>query len=245
MFTGLSEQQFRALVGIVADRGGGQYGAGRRWGLSLADRVLLVAVYYRTNLTLRQVAPLFGVSKSAAGRIVEHLAGYLVLAPVESRHPKDTVLIVDGTLVPTHDRTVSARSKNYRYSANLQVVIDANTCLTVAVGAPLPGNRNDTRAYTESGVDLQCRGAAVMADGGYQGNHDVIMPYRKPLDGQPPLPQWKQDLNTVHRRVRARVEHALARIKAWKILRDCRRKGRGVWYAARGVALMHNLTMTI
>lgn len=66
VFTGLSEQQFRTLVGIVADRGGEQCGAGRRWGLSLADRVLLVAVYYRTNLTLRQVAPLFGVSKSAA-----------------------------------------------------------------------------------------------------------------------------------------------------------------------------------
>ena len=243
-FTGLSEQQFRTLVGIVADRGAEQCGVGRRWGLSLADRVLLVAVYYRTNLTLRQVAPLFGVSKSAAGRIVEHLAGYLVLAPVEDRHPGDTVLIVDGTLVPTHDRDVAARSKNYRYSANLQVVIDANTRLTVTVGTPLPGNRNDTRAYTESGVDRQCRGAAVMADGGYQGNHDVIMPYRKPRDGHPPLPRWKQDLNTVHRRVRARVEHALAHIKTWKILRDCRRKGLGVWYAARAIALMRNLTMT-
>ena len=46
-----------------------------------------------------------------------------------------------------------------------------------------------------------------------QGNHDVIMPYRKPRDGQPPLPRWKQELNTVHRRVRARAEHALAHIK--------------------------------
>ena len=162
-----------------------------------------------------------------------------------AHHPSDTVLIVDGTLVPTHDRSVAARSKNYRYSANLQVVINANTRLTVAVGTPLPGNRNDTRAYCESGVDRQCQGAAVMADGGYQGNHDVIVPYRKPRDGQPQLPPWKQDLNTVHRRVRARVEHALARIKAWRIPRGCRRKGLGVWYAARGVALMHNLTMTI
>ena len=51
----------------------------------MADRVLLVAVYYRTSLTLRQVAPLFGISKSAAGRIVDHLAAHLVLAPVR-RH---------------------------------------------------------------------------------------------------------------------------------------------------------------
>jgi hypothetical protein len=176
---------------------------------------------------------------------VAHLAPHLVLAPVRRRHKPDTVLIVDGTLVPTHDRSMSARSKNYRYSTNLQVAIDANTRLTVAVGKPLPGNRNDCRAYTESGADLQCRGAHVMADGGYQGNPQVIMPYRNPRQGQPPLPQWKQDLNTVHRTVRARVEHALAHMKSWKILRDCRRKGLGVCYAARGVALMRNLTMTI
>lgn len=108
-FTGLSQLQFRTLVGIVADRGGEQCRAGRRWGPPLADRVLLVAVHYRTNLTLRQVAP-FGVLKSAAGRIVEHLAGHLVLEPVEGRHPNDTVLIVDGTLVPTWDRQIAEQS---------------------------------------------------------------------------------------------------------------------------------------
>lgn len=45
--------------------------AGRRWGPSLTDRVLLVAMYYRINLTLRQIAPLFGISKSAADRVVD------------------------------------------------------------------------------------------------------------------------------------------------------------------------------
>lgn len=55
----------------------------------------------------------------------------------------------------------------------------------------------------------------------------------------------EQDLNTVHRTVCARVEHALAHMKTRKILRDCRRNGPGVWYAARGVALMRNLAMTI
>ena len=154
------------------------------------------------------------------------------------------MLIVDGTLVPTHDRSTSASSKNYRYSVNMQVVIDANTRLVVAVGEPTPGNRNDCRAYTDSGVDQQCRGAKVMADGGYQGNSEVIMPYRKPRDGEPPLPQWKDDLNTVHKRVRARVEHAFAHMKSWNILRNCRRKRDGVYQATRGIALMRNLSMT-
>ena len=125
----------------------------------------------------------------------------------------------------------------------MQVVIDANTRLGVAVGDTMPGNRNDCRAYRDSGVDQQCQGAHVMADGGYQGNPEVIMPYRKPADGSE-LPAWKTGLNTVHKRIRARVEHALAHMKSWNILRNCRRKRDGVWYATRAVALMRNLAMT-
>jgi Helix-turn-helix of DDE superfamily endonuclease len=65
--------------------------------------VLLVAAYWRTNLTLRQLALLFGVSKSAADRIVAHLGPALGLQQ-RKRFRKDMVLIVDGTLVPTRDR---------------------------------------------------------------------------------------------------------------------------------------------
>jgi len=54
----------------------------------------------------------------------------------------------------------------------------------------------------------------------------------------------QEELNTVHKRVRARVEHALAHMKSWNILRNCRRKRTGVWYATLGVALMRNLAMT-
>jgi len=48
----------------------------------------------------------------------------------------------------------------------------------------------------------------------------------------------------VHKRVRARVEHALAHMKSWTILHNCRRTRHGVWYATRGVAQMRNLAMT-
>lgn len=37
---------------------------GRPWPLPLAERVLVVAVYHRTNLTMRQLGPLFGASSS-------------------------------------------------------------------------------------------------------------------------------------------------------------------------------------
>lgn len=40
--------------------------------------------------------------------------------------------IVDGTLVPVRDRTVTASSRHYRFSANVQVVIDADSRLVIA-----------------------------------------------------------------------------------------------------------------
>ena len=57
-FTGLSPAQFHTLVRLVARRGGDTITDGRRgrpWALTLPDRVLLVAVYWRTNLTMRQI----------------------------------------------------------------------------------------------------------------------------------------------------------------------------------------------
>jgi hypothetical protein len=35
-----------------------------------------------------------------------------------------------------------------------------------------------------------------MTDGGYQGNPEVIMPYRKPADGE--LTDWQEELNAIH-----------------------------------------------
>ncbi len=197
-------------------------------------------MYWRTNLTLRQLAPLFGISKSAAGRIIDHLTSSLALQP-RKRFRKDTVLIVDGTLVPTRDHAIAEQSKNYRYSTNHQVVIDADTRLVVAVGRPLPGNRNDCKAWELSGAKTAVGNTTVIADGGYRGT-GLVIPHRREPD-QVELPSWKEEHNTCHRKIRARVEHTFARMKTWKILRDCRLKGDGVHHAMLGVARLHNLTL--
>jgi hypothetical protein len=166
-FTGLSPRLFGKLVTMLRHEGADAARKGRPWSLPLEDRVLLVTAYWRTNLTLRQLAPLFGVSKSAADRIISHLGPLLALKP-RRRCRHGTVLIVDGTLVPTRDHSVAERSKNYRYSTNHQVVIDADTRLVVVVGRPLPGNRNDCKAWALSGAKDAVGRTTVIADGGYQ-----------------------------------------------------------------------------
>ncbi|MFG3016767.1 transposase [Streptomyces cinerochromogenes] len=239
-FTGLSPRQFGKLINALRREGADAVRKGRPWSLPLEDRVLLVTAYWRTNLTLRQLAPLFGVSKSAADRIIDHLGQSPALQP-RRRFRKDTVPVVDGTLVPTRDHSAAEQSKNYRYSTNHQVVIDADTRLVVAVGRPLPGNRNDCKAWELSGTKAAVGNATVIADGGYRGT-GLGIPHRRER-GQAEFPAWKKEHNTSHRKVRALVEHAFARMKSWKILRDCRLKGDGVHHAMLGIARLHNLTL--
>jgi hypothetical protein len=101
-FTGLTLSQFATLVGRVAVRGGVEVAdgrPGRQWSLQLGDRVLLVAVYWRTNLTMCQIGPLFGVSHTAAHRVIDSLGPLLALTPIRRRRA-DQIAIVDGTLMP-------------------------------------------------------------------------------------------------------------------------------------------------
>jgi hypothetical protein len=244
-FTGLEPGQFRKLVRVVARRGGDEIAdgrPGRQWALPLADRVLLVATYWRTNLTMRQIGPLFGVSHSAAHRVIDTIGPLLALAPVRKRRA-DAVAIVDGTLVPTRDHRLATPSKNYRYSTNVQVAIDAETRLVIATGDPRPGSRNDCTVYRDSGIAEALADRPVMADGGYQGNPTVVMPYRKPRDGND-LPEWKEDLNATHRKIRARVEHVLSRMKNFKVLRDYRRAASTLADTVSGIANLHNILLT-
>lgn len=143
--------------------------------------------------------------------------------------------------MPTRDHTVAEQSKNYRYSTNHQVVIDADTRLVVAVGRPVTGNRNDCKAWEFSGAKAALGRATVIADGGYRGTGLLVLHRRE--RGQTELPAWKEEHNTSHRKVRARVEHAFARMKAWKILRNCRLKGDGVHTTMLGIARLHNLAL--
>ncbi len=80
---------------------------------------------------MRQLTPLFGVSRSAADRIIGHLGPLFALRP-RKRFCMDTVLIVDGT--------------------KRQGIIDADSRLVVVVRRLLPGNRADCKGWAESGA---------------------------------------------------------------------------------------------
>ncbi|MDW6062862.1 transposase family protein [Streptomyces sp. FXJ1.4098] len=89
------------------------------------NRVLPAAIAWRTNLTHQQLADLFGVRLATVHRTIYRmtpLAAGLLESPEGSR---SDLWVVDGTLVPVHDRTTAACSKNYRRSVNFQIPVRA------------------------------------------------------------------------------------------------------------------------
>ncbi|WP_171166536.1 transposase family protein [Streptomyces sp. I05A-00742] len=113
-FTGLSPRVLGQLVTAPRREGASSPGQGRPWGLPLEDRVLLVVAYWRMYLTMRQLVPWCGISQSAANRIIDQ-AGPLIAFRPRRRFAKDTVPVVDGTLVPARDHNTAEREHNRSY----------------------------------------------------------------------------------------------------------------------------------
>lgn len=215
---------------------------GRRWSCSLDRRITIACAALRTNLTVRELAAVFQISKSSVHRIMSRTTTRLAaLTATTTRRPdRRWSWVVDGTLIPTHDHRHAARSKNYRWSCNAQILIRGRDLYVIATSAGGPGNRNDPIHYRGSTVEQLCKQhRRVLADGGYRGIPELVTPLfrsnRIVRDRR-----WR-----AHRRRRARVEHAIARLKNWRILRDHRRRGRHVPDTLAAVSFLHNLTLEL
>ncbi len=209
---------------------------GPPWSTSLRRRLLLVCLALRTNLTMRELAALLAVSKSHVHRVIADLTPRIAAFFHDAKaHERRSSWVLDGTLVPTRDHAAAAKSKNYRWSCNLQVLIRRRDLHVIELSGGGPGNRNDPIHYRGSSVErLSGWHGRVLADGGYRGVPELITP-RFARNRIVRDDAWRR-----HRRRRARVEHAIARLKNWRVLRDYRRRGNTLLDTARAVAFLHN-----
>jgi Transposase DDE domain len=184
----------------------------------------------------RALAALFATSQSTVDRIIHHLIPVLaaVLRPTPDcrTHP----WIIDGTLIPVHDQSITAISKKNRRSVNTQILINANNRRVIAVGPCWPGNRNDVVVARRTVADLIDDSRTVLDDGGYRGITIITGPRRRP-DGR----IIRDHHYRAHRPIRARVEHVTARIKDRQILRQCRRRGEAINHSLHIITGLWNL----
>ena len=206
--------------------------------------VVVACTSLRTNLTVRELAAVFDISHAHAHahRIVADIVHRIarLAAATPERLDRRYSWVVDGSLVPTRDHCIAAKAKNYRWSCNVQVLIRRTDLHVVAVTGGGPGNRNDPIHYRGTDVQQLCRyHGRVLADGGYRGVPELVMPVfpgRRLVKDR----RWR-----AHRRRRARVEHAIARLKDWRVLRDHRRRGAHLMQSLKAVAVLHNLKIEL
>jgi hypothetical protein len=207
---------------------------GRLWAVSLLVRVLPVLLHLRTSLTTCALAALFGTSQStlATSSITWCRCWSKRDSPI--RPAASGPWIIDGTLIPVHDQSITAIDKNYARSVNTQIIICAHPRRVLAAARCWPGNRND-KFVARHAVAQLLDDHTVLGDGGDRGIASITTP-RRDHAGQ----IIREDHYRAHHRIRAHIEHIIARLNDWQILRQCRRRAEPIKHSLQIIATLWN-----
>ncbi len=209
-------------------------GAGRKHALSLADRLLMLLMYYRTYATHAFLGFLFGLDDSAVGRNINPLqpllAGIFRIPErrVELTEEEIRELFFDATERPTRRPKRGQRAyysgKKKRHTIKTQVVVvrkrkkpgpgaKPRGVRIAAVSAAFPGKVHDKRAYDETRVVCP-PGVRRTGDTGYVGT-GLETPAKRPPGGALTARQKAGNRRVSRRRIVA--EHGIGKMKVWRI----------------------------
>ena len=240
----LYKRQFRYLTGVTPEifrqmakrlrpswerlchrknRSGRPYGVG-----GLDDHLLVMLILYRCHITQDFLALLYDVDKATICRTlrrIEKLA-HMVLAVkrrIAVSEEEAQSLLIDATEQPVQrpkrgqKRWYSGKKKRHCIKNEI-ITTEAGRIVSVSKSAP--GTVADI-TIRRRGPPLSETAHAYMDSGyqGYQDDHPAIdIPYKKPKKGK--LTKQEKEYNHALSRFRVRVEHAIGRMKKFRILAD-------------------------
>ena len=231
--TGVTPAAFRSMVQRLGpawerrskrkNRSGRPYGVG-----GLSDHLVVMLILYRCHITQDFLALLYHVDKATVCRAlarIEPLARRAlgVKRSIRVSHEDAQALLIDATEQPMER---PKRKQKCWYSGKKKCHSIKNEIITtekgriVSVSPSAPGTVHDIM-IRRRGPPLP-EDAHACADSGYQGyqtEHPAIdIPYKKPKAGK--LSKDEKDYNHALSRFRVRVEHAIGRMKRFRILAD-------------------------
>jgi len=234
-------------------------GAGRKHALDLADRLLMLLMYYRTYTTHAFLGSLFGVDDSAVGRNINPLQPLLagIFRIPERRVELDPgdlrELFFDATERPIPRPTRGQKrfysGKRRRHTLKTQVVVTRRRkrpgpgagprrVRIAAVSGAFPGRTHDKKVYDRARV-IAPPGVRRTGDTGYVGT-GLDTPTRRPPRGTLTARQRAGNRRVSRRRVV--VEHGIGKMKVWRIAAErFRNPRRRHTLVMKNVAGLHNL----
>jgi len=228
-------------------------GAGRKYELNFPSQLLMCLIYYRTYTSHVFLGLVFGVSSPTVCRVnraMTHLlAGHFRMPEREVRLTEDEkddllYLMVDGTERPIYrSRKPSKRKKNYsgkkkRHTFVHQIVTDNNKRI-LAVGPAQKGSKHDKRIFDESRLKKP-PDILILGDLGYLGT-DFEIPIKKTKKKE--LSKENKAYNRWHCGLRIGVEHAIGRMKKFRIFADIHRNNGLKNMIAKNVGALANINL--
>jgi hypothetical protein len=234
-------------------------GAGRKHALPLADRLLMLLIYYRTYVPHTFLGFLFGLDDSAVCRNVNPLqpllAGIFRIPERRVTLAEEDIreLFFDATERPTRRPKRRQRAcysgKKKRHTLKVQVVVarrrkrpgpgaKPRRVRIAAVSGTFPGRAHDKKVYDATRV-LCPPGVRRTGDTGYLGTA-LETPARRPPGGRLSARQKADNRRVARRRVAA--EHGIGKLKIWRIAAErYRNPVRRHTLILKNVAGLHNL----
>ncbi len=231
--TGVDPEQFRTMAARVCpywrrveakkNRAGRPFGVG-----GLEDHLLVLLILYRCHITQDFLACLYGVDKACICRSlrrIERLAQRVlgVKKQIKVSAEEAQALIMDCTEQPVQRPRRKQKcyysGKKKRHTLKNEIILTARQRIA-AVSKDTPGSVHDIEVRRR-GPPLP-KNARAHADSGYQGyqkdHPDLDIPYKKSKNK--PLTKDEKLYNQALSRFRVKVEHAIAKMKSFRILAD-------------------------
>jgi hypothetical protein len=198
--------------------------------VGLFDSVAMVVMLMRRNVTQSVAGGIFGCSQPAVSRrwdklrpVIGTVLRQYVPDPAQVTGRRGTAL-VDGTVCPVWDWNAipDLYSGKAKYTGmNVQIACSLKGDVAAIGPVPLHGARHDAHAFGASGLkeilEKSLDPDNAGADLGYIGVDGIgIVPFKK-LSGEE-LKDWQRQFNASFSKIRAAVEHAVAKVKTWRML---------------------------
>ena len=207
------------------------FGGGRRSDLPVEDQLLLTLIYYRHYTPHRFLEFLFGLDHTNIGRTIRAVTPVLSRLFKVSEHRADpgeglngealSELFFDATEQPTQRPSGNGEQKRFysgkkkRHTIKHQVVVDRRGRV-LSVSPAHPGKVHDKKVYDRERVQTP-PGTTRTGDLGYLGTV-LSLPHKKPRGGSLTVEQKAE--NRRHASERVVVEHAIGKMKVFKIVSE-------------------------